>query len=507
MHPDLVIGIDSSTSATKAIAWNRVGQVVAEGRAPIPLSNPQAGWFEQDPADWWGACVTALKGCTAQIDPSRIAAVAISNQRESYGYFDAHGQALRPATLWLDQRSEAQVHELARNLGPDTAHRISGKPGDPTPCLYRFMWFAEHMPQIQNAAHCASEAHGFLAFQLSGDWVTSTASADPMGLLDMARMDWSETLIKAASYQVERLPRLHRPGHIMSSVSAKAAAATGLPAGVPVVAGGGDGQCAGTGVNVMAPGRAYINMGTAVVSGAYGTGYVYDRSYRTMSAVNSQGYIYECAMKAGTFIVDWVVRELMSIDPKSNSDIFRTLEAEAAASPIGANGVVLVPYWSGCMTPYWDGAARGVIAGLSASNKRGDIYRAVLEGMALEQAILTESISRAAAQPIDHYVAIGGGSSSDLWLQILADATGVTVRRSSTVEASSLGAACAAATGAGWYDSIADAAGAMAGQLTAQFTPDPARHARYAELLAIYRDLWPAMTQWNTRIAAFADRH
>jgi xylulokinase len=182
------------------------------------------------------------------------------------------------------------------------------------------------------------------------------------------------------------------------------------------------------------------------------------------------------------------------------------LEAEAATSPIGAHGVVVVPYWQGCMTPHWDSSARGVIAGLSGSTRRGDIYRAFLESIALEQATSAVNVEKSTGSEIDHYVAIGGGAASELWVQILADATGRAVRRSETVEASSLGAAIAAAKGAGWTRTMAEATEAMAGRPTRTFEPDPKCNARYAELRAIHADLWPKIAEWNTRLVDFAEQ-
>ncbi len=182
----------------------------------------------------------------------------------------------------------------------------------------------------------------------------------------------------------------------------------------------------------------------------------------------------------------------------------RRLEEEAASSPPGAGGVVLVPYWQGCMNPYWDSAARGVVAGLSGSTRRGDVYRALLEGIAFEQADATDRVVAATGAPIDWLVAVGGGASSDLWAQILADTGGRPVVRSSTVEASSLGAAMAAAKGAGWFPTIAAAAAAMAGAPASRFAPDPARAARYRELRAIHAELWPMLAAWNRRLAAVA---
>ncbi len=505
MNQDLVIGIDSSTTATKAIAWTAAGEAVAEGRAPIPLSNPRPSYFEQDPADWWGSTVTAIRQVLDRVPPERIAAVAVSNQRETFGVFDTDGTPIRPAMVWLDERARPQVKAFSAAFGEDRVHAISGKPRDLTPCLYRFVWLRECEPRTFERIGKIAEVHAFLTYRFTGEWVTSTASADPLGVLDMARMGWSGDILGAAGLREDQFSRLVRPGTVMGAVHQAAAAETGLAIGTPVVAAGGDGQCAGTGTATLRAGRAYVNLGTAVVSGSYGEGYLHDKAFRTMSAVAEGGYIYESCLRTGTFLVDWTVRTLMGADPRQDPGIFAALEAEAAALPIGAGGLALVPYWSGVMTPHWDPGARGIVAGLSSSHKRGHVYRALLEGIALEQAMVTDRIDAATGAPVDHYLAIGGGASSDLWCQILADASRRAVVRSKTVEASSLGAAMAAARGAGWYGSIGEAARAMAGEAVATFEPDPRRQARYAELLGIYADLWPTVAAWNERLVEFAD--
>jgi xylulokinase len=503
MKPDLVIGIDSSTTATKAIAWDRRGRAVAEGRAAVPLSNPRPGWYEQEVGDWTGALAKALRQLVRKVDPERVAGLAISNQRESFAQFDARNRPLRPGTLWLDERSRAEAKELAERVGADELHRISGKPRDVTPCIARCLWFAKHMPALWKKTAHTAEVHGVLAHRLTGKWITSVASADPMGLIDMERFDWSDRLLREVRLARPQLPALARPGEIMGEVTLEAARASGLRAGTPVVAGGGDGQCAGTGADIFVKGRAYLNLGTAAVSGSYGRAYACDSVFRTMMAVAEEGYSYETAIRTGTFLVNWTVERLFNANTAKDAKLFATLEKEAAAAPIGGNGLVLVPYWSGSMTPYWDSGARGVIAGLSGNHTRGDVYRALMEGVALEQAIMTDGVATATAA-IDHFVIMGGGARSDLWCQIVADASGREVRRLATVEASALGAAMAAAKGAGWFKSIPDAAAAMAGKPTRVFRPRTKAHRRYRELLAVYRDLWPSVSAWNGRLQAFA---
>ncbi len=505
MRRDLVIGIDCSTSATKAIAWDRDGEVAGAGRVEISLSNPKPGHFEQDPAAWWGSLTQALELLFAAVDPARVAGLAISNQRETFGFFDPDGTALAPATLWLDERARRQVERFGAEFGGARLHAISGKPLDIIPCLFRIIWFREHQPELVARAARIAEVHAFLVFHLTGRWATSIASADPTGLIDMRAMTWSDEILAAAGIPRAALPDLVRPGGLIGSVTAQAAAATGLLPGTPVIAGGGDGQCAGTGAGVLTPGRAYVNLGTAMVSGLYGRRYLHDVSFRTETAIAEEGYIYETCLRSGTFLVDWVMRELLA-GRAAGADDFRALEAEAATSPVGAGGVVFLPYLQGVMDPHWDNAARAVLAGLSGSSRRRDIYRAALEGLALHQAETSRLASAAAGEEIDHFVAIGGGAASDLWLQILADATDRPVKRAATVEASSLGAAMAAAAGIGWYPTIAAASAAMSGALSRTFSPDPGRASRYRELRAIHADLWPALAAWNRRLFDFVER-
>lgn len=503
MKPDLVIGIDSSTTACKAIAFDKRGQIVADGRAPIPLSNPQMGWFEQQVDHWRGSCAAALKQLTKKISKDRIAAVAISNQRESFAQFDEEGNALRPGTLWLDERAHQEVKDVAASFGAAKLHAISGIPNDITPCLYRCLWIARHEPKVWRRTVKTAEVHGVLTHFLTGEWKTSISSASPMGVLDAQKQDWSDTLLKEARLTRSMLPGLVAPGHVMGVVTATAAKRTGLKAGTPVVAGGGDGQCASVGANTFIKGRFYYNLGTAAVGGSYGADYATDLSFRSLIATAESGYSFETAIRTGTYLVTWLVERIFGENPAKNPGIFAQLEKEAASVPIGARGLVMLPYFSGIMTPYWDTGGRGVFAGLSGSHTRADLYRAMMEGIALEQAMMTNRLA-AATSPIDHFAIVGGGSKSDLWCQIVADATARDVKRLETSEASALGAAMAAAKGAGFYKTIAAASAAMSGKPTRTFRPRTKEHKRYQELLAIYTDLWPQVSQWNTRMQEFA---
>jgi xylulokinase len=502
MPASLVIGIDSSTTATKAIAWDREGRLVAEGRAAIPLANPGPGLFEQNPADWWASTAAALRALCGQIDTGAVAAVSISNQRETFAPVDENGEAVRPGLVWLDERCTPMVKRFSKDFGARRLHRLCGKPADVTPVIYRLAWMREHEPaNFRRTAHFV-DVHGHIARHLTGEKATSIASADPHAIIDMKKGRHSRAILKAVGLAPERFYALHRPGAVLGEVTGQAAGETGLKAGTRVVAGGGDGQCAGTGVNVLEKGRAYLNLGTAVVSGMYAKDYVTDPAFRTMGAVAEAGCLPEYCLRTGTFLVDWLITRVFGVDPRQDPGIYARLEAEAAAAPIGSGGLLL-PYWSGTMSPWWNPEARGTMLGLAPWQGQGHVYRALLEGIACDVVSTIGKMEKAADLPVDHFVAIGGGASSRLWRQIIADVADRPVRVLDTVEASSLGAGVAAAVGAGWFGGFREGAAAMAGRVVSETAPIPANVRRYAELRAIYDDAWPAVARLTTRLSRF----
>jgi xylulokinase len=412
---------------------------------------------------------------------------------------------VRPAIVWLDQRCDREVPWLAGRVGAERIHQISGKPPDMAPVAYRIAWMLRWEPDLFRATSMFADVHGYLVWRLTGAFRTSWASADPLGLFDMQSKTWSGEILEALDLSPGRLPEPAAPASVLGRVSQEAAAVTGLVPGTPVVAGGGDGQAAGLGVNALAPWRAYLNLGTAVVSGTYSREYRTDKAWRTMGSCSGDGYIYETSLRAGTFLVDWIARHICQAPPE-DTGIYRRLEREAAGVPAGSQGLLALPYWGAVMTPYWDPQARGCLVGLTGSPRIGHIYRSVLEGIALEQALVTGMIEERTAVEVKEYVAIGGGAASDLWCQIVADASGKTVRRSTTVEASSLGAAMCAAAGAQWFASPEAAAEAMSGGITRTAEPSPEASPRYRELLAIYRELYPQLREIFSRLAAFSAR-
>jgi xylulokinase len=462
--------------------------------------------MEQSVEDWWTGLGDALRDLFRQIDPARVTALSISNQRETVGFLDEVGAEVRPAILWLDERCRLDIDLFGQKLPPERFRAITGKTPDPTPAVFSLHWLQRCEPENWRRTASFVDVLGYLGWRLTGQRQTSWGSADPHGLMDLGSHRYSPEILGVFGLAEDRFYPMVRPGTVVGEVTEAAAAATGLRPGTLVVAGGGDGQASGLGTATLGAGRAYLNLGTAAVSGVWGADYVTSHAFRTLTSLSGEGYIYELCMRTGAFLTDWSVRQLFGTDPTADPGVYDRLEAEAATLGPGADGVLLLPYWSGTMAPFWDPDAGGAVVGLRTGHGRAHYWRAMLESVALDCAMGYAAIDEVIGEPIRELLTIGGGARSRLMRQIVADSSGRTVLISSTLEASCLGAGMLAAAGAGWYASPVEAARAMQGMVTTTIEPDPRRLGAYAELLAIYRELYPALRATFARLADYRAR-
>ncbi|MBG0859526.1 MAG: FGGY-family carbohydrate kinase [Bacteroidales bacterium] len=498
MKSEIVVGIDSSTTATKAIAWDFYGKYIAGGSSPVRLISPQANYYEQDPENWWHSMAKSLQELTHQIDKERITALAISNQRETFVGLDKNGNPVRPAITWLDERCKSFVDKFAAVIGEDRIHQITGKPKDYAPVVYRLAWMKEKERDLFREVAKFCDVNTYLVHKLTGHYKTSWASADPMGIFDLENKTWSQDILSHLNITLQQLPDAYCPGTVLGYVTKTAAEDTGLRTGTKVVAGGGDGQAAGLGVNALIPERVYLNLGTAVVSGAFTKNYIIDRSFRTMVSCSEDGYYCETSLRSGTFLIDWFIQQVLKIDPVRKPDIYRQLEEEAKQIEPGSEGLMILPYWNAVMNPYWDPDARGCIIGLSSGHHRGHLYRAILEGIAMEQSMATAAVERSTGSRTEEFAAMGGGAKSELWRQIIADSSGKKLLNMSSDEASSLGSGISAAVGAGWFTSFEEAAKTMV-HVKGITEPIAQNSKLYQDLLNKYREIYPAIRDIGMR--------
>ncbi len=501
----VVLGVDASTTGVKAIAWDEAGRALGEGRASYELFNPAPDAWEQDAEAWWGATLEALGACVSGLgDDVQVLALCVTHQRETFVLTDPDGVPVHPALVWMDARGK---RDIANSLGPlsfENAHAISGKPPCITPSFYKLSALLRRAPALRTPELRVLDVHAFLVWRLTGRFATSLASADPLGLIDMQARAWSQVLLARLELSEAQLPALVAPGEQIGTLNGALASQLGLPADLPIVAGLGDGQAAGLGAGLVLPGRAYLNLGTAIVSGVLAQEYRISRAFRTLYAGAAGSYFVETDLLGGTFTLNWLQTLLQSdAGTAAASSKLAALERAAVDLPPGAGGLLALPYFAGVMNPYWDDAASGVLLGLTAAHGPAHLYRAIIEGIALEHRVHTEGVEAALGEPITEFVVMGGGSRSDLWCQILADVLQRPIVRSATVEATCLGAGMLAAVHVRLVPDLASAAQAMT-QTGRRFVPESAR-TRYDELFQIYRELYPSNKRTLAALARFRE--
>ncbi len=496
---DLALGIDCSSTAAKVVAWDRSGKAAGEGRAPLEQLRLRPLHSEQRAEDWWEATQAAITSLLKVVDADRIAGICITHQRESFVPVDEDNHALRNAILWDDARSLSQLDELGERFGHDELHHRTGRGPSVAQASSKLLWLVQHEPEVVARTHRFMDVHGFLVQRLTGRFTTSLASADSFGLTDIEREAWADDLIAAIGLDREQFCDTVKPGEVVGEVTAEAARATGLPAGIPVVAGLGDGQAACLGAGVTSLDRAYLNLGTAVTGGPIGRTYVTDPSCRTLYGGSPNTFLFENVLRGGLATMRWFMRHFGdSLDEQADFDRY-----EAAAREIGpgSGGLLLVPYWNHVTSPYWDPLASGIVVGWHHGHRREHLFRAIEEGIAYEHRLAMEGIQAATSERIREYVILGGGSHSDLWCQIMADVLGTTVTRAHTAEATNLGAGILCAFVVGWYPSVEEAAAAMT-DVAESFQPEDRARVLYDNLFAqVYRPLFPAIQPHLQRLA------
>ncbi|MCB0752086.1 MAG: xylulose kinase [Ignavibacteriae bacterium] len=497
MNDSLVIGLDSSTTGTKAFAFNSKGKIIAKASEPISLSSPQPNYYEQNSEDWWKSAQKVLKNITRQVKANRIKAISISNQRETFVPLDKDYKSLRPAIIWLDERCKSEVDSFSKKIGKNKIHKITGKPVDFAPCVYRLAWMKKYEKNNFNKIAMICDVQSWLVWKLTNQFKTSWASADPLGLFDMKNKTWSKLILDGLDLTENQLPQVYPSGTVLGKISKDTSKLTGLSIDTMVIAGGGDGQAAGLGANALLTKRAYLNLGTAAVAGVYGSKYMTSKSFRTMSACADSGYYYECSLRAGTFAIDWFIKNILDIDPLKQPNIYSQLEKEAKLIKTGSDNLFFLPYLSGAMNPYWDINARAVFIGLSSSHTKGHMYRAILEGIAFEQLFAINLVEKSINEKVKELVAIGGGAKSNFWCQIIADITGKNICILENPEASGLGAGIAAAVGFGWYSSFSQASEKMT-SIKNIIKPNLQNHKFYLKQFLSYKKIYPAFKNNST---------
>ncbi len=481
------IGIDASTTATKALLMDANGSVLAIGRSEYEFETPRPLWSEQSPLLWWEATRLAIADAlaTAGVGGGDVGAVGLTGQMHGLVILDDAGAVLRPSILWNDQRTHAECDEIRELIGRKRLITLTGNDALTGFTAPKLLWVRNNEPAIYDRIAHVLLPKDYVRYRLTGEFATDKAGASGTLLLDLAARDWSPEMLNTLDFPAEWFPLTHEGPDVTGTLTVDAASALGLNAGTPVVAGGGDQSANGVGVGAVAPGIAAISVGTS--------GVVFAAADRPV--IQPEGRLHAfCHAVPGTWHLMGVMLSAAGSfrwfrDAIAPDWTYADLDEAAASAPPGSNGLVFLPYLTGERTPYPDPLARGAFVGLTIRHGLGHLARSVMEGVAFG---LRDSVELMASEiELGEVRVSGGGAASEVWVRIIADVIGRPVRLVETSESASHGAALLAATGDGAFATVGEAA--AAGVSLGTVIEPTADAALYEEFYGIYRELYPAL--------------
>ena len=481
MKKDLLLGIDFGTGGCKVTAINPSGSVIESASGEYPTLHPKPAWAEQNPADWYVVMCRVLKKLQHR---KQVAAVALDSYTHGAVLLNRRLEVIRPTIIWTDQRSVKECQHLKQKHF-ELIFKTAFQAPTPTWTLPQMLWLKNNEPRTLQQTRHILFVKDYVRFLLTGEMACDSVEAQGTLFWDMKKSCWSEALCDLVGIPVKLLPRIGRPTDIAGTVSRKAAAATGLPEGIPVVMGASDSAVEDYAAGAIEPGQCVLKLATAgnvnvMTSAAHPHpetltySHVIPGLWYTVTATNSaaacQRWYRDKFCKPGTDYAE--------------------LNQAAAQSPPGSNGVFFHPYLQGERSPYWDAHLRGSFTGISMANSRGDFSRALLEGVAYSLRDCYRTIEKMRLK-VREFILIGGGAKNPLWSSIVCDVFNAPVTCPSNCDAS-FGSALLAGVGTGIFKNET-AAVRQCLKFDRKLIPSSKRAQFYAKQFTHYRDIHDAL--------------
>lgn len=484
------LGIDTSTTSSKALLIDEQGNVITVASNPHTLQTPKPLWSEQDPREWWEAVAASIKSVLekAGISGEQVGAVGLTGQMHGLVLLDDAGNVLRPAILWNDQRTQSQCDEIHDIIEKEKFIRITGNVALTGFTAPKILWVKENEPEVFAKAKHVLLPKDYVRLKLTGTYAMDKADGAGTVLFDLNARDWSDEVLSALDIPRAWMPKTFEGTEFTGYVTEEAAALTGLKVGTPVAAGGGDQAAGAVGVGAVEPGIVGLTVGTSGVMFATTPSALIEpegRLHAFCHAVPGMWHFMGVMLSAAGSL-QWYR------DTLAPNVSFDDLLKEAEAIPAGSEGLQFLPYLSGERTPHPDPLARGAFIGLTLRHSRAHMTRAVLEGVAFGLKDSFTLIQNAGLGKITQVRASGGGTKGALWRQILASVLEAELVTVNTTEGGAYGAALLAGVGAGQWSDVASACKACI-RITGSTLPVEKEAEVYRKSYAIYQELYPAL--------------
>ncbi len=510
---DLLLGIDIGTTNCKAVAYNTLGEPVADGKIATITHYEVDGASYYDPPQIWESVVSVIRQIVSKLNGTdKIIAISVASMGEAGVPVDRNGAPVYPVITWFDSRSLPQSHQLAEKIGNERIFEITGLDNNPIFSVSKLMWIREHEPEIYARIDkwlCISD---YIYFKLSGEIATDFSIASRTMALDISTRDWSDEILAKAGLSRDLFPPLMASGTVIGQITLEAAEVTGLCKDALVVAGGHDHYCGSFASGILLGNRVVDSSGTAEsIHGLLEPGvppvknfqgfrigrYLDPSRLYLVGGIVASGASVEWAMKQVNAVVE--IDKTSKIDRQPLYDgVMRKVEG---ISP-GAGGLLFLPHLRGGGAPYWDPCSRGAFIGLLSSHTATDLMRAVIEGLCFEVRTIVEAMGAISGNSVELLTVVGGGARNKFWQQTKADITGIPVEIPDVDEATTLGAALLAGVGAGVYRDLIEAS-RLTYRVKLSFEPTLKNEAIYHRLFQIYREVYLNLKNINEKLYDF----
>lgn len=503
---EYLIGIDIGTSGTKTVLFDTDGNVIKSAAEEYPLLQPQNGWAEQNPEDWWNACKKTLKAVTDGVCGDEIKGIGLSGQMHGLVMLDKDNCVIRPSIIWCDGRTAKECDEITERVGAKRLIEITANPALTGFTASKILWVRNNEPENYKKCRHILLPKDYIRFRLTGVYATEVSDASGMQLLDIKNRCWSDEVLEKLEIDKELLAKVYESPEVTGYVTAEAAEETGLISGVPVVGGAGDNAAAAVGTGVVEDKKAFTTIGTSGVVFAHTDEMHIDpkgRVHTFCCAVPGKWHVMGVTQAAGLslkWLRDNFFAEEMSLAETEGVDPYFIMDKMAEEVPIGGNKLLYLPYLMGERTPHLDPDARGAFFGLSAIHGKKEMVRAVMEGVSYSLRDCLE-VLREMDISVSDMAACGGGGTSPLWRKMLAGIYSCDVKTIASKEGPALGAAILAGVGAGIYPSVEEGCRRVIKENPPE-SPTAENSKRYEEFYNVYRSLYKSLKEDYAALAA-----
>lgn len=502
-----LFGVDFGTGGCKATVIDKEGNICASAFEEYPSEHKHPGWSEQDPSLWIDAFVKTVKSCREQMKDGcdGLLALAVTASTHNAVLMDEAGKVIRPCIMWNDQRSGDQCNRLKAEYGSEI-FRIGMQMPTPTWTLPQLLWVREHEPESYAKVRRLMFTKDYVRSWVTGDFCTDVVDAQGSLLYDARKNVWSPELCGMIGLPLSVLPEIRGTKEIVGKVRAEVAALTGLPEGLPVIAGCSDTAAEDFSAGAVNAGQIIVKLATAgnvnlITDNAvpheksFTYPYSVEGKWYTVTATNS------CA-SAYRWMRDALYPAEKELCEAKGEDVYMLMDEQASKAELGARGLIFHPYLLGERCPYFNPNARGDFFGVSMVHNKGDFARALLEGVAFSLYDCLQVLKNF-TDNMEDIVIIGGGAKSPLWSQIVSDVFGLEVKMPEHAE-SSFGGALLAGVGVGAFANEMEAARKCI-RMKRTYKPDPENHAKYEKIFAIYREIVEASAPIWEKLARIAN--